>query len=307
MKEHRDRQDPGCSWTPPSLPQHHPMGITPSSPPPAPPCCGLGKDGAVTSVPIRGCRRAACCSLAARLCSVTQHTASLRTRPPRPYAPHRGGTHPPILVVPSPSPASHPGPPPAPHTPPPKSCTAPLAAALSLLQALGERIFYIYLLFFSTGEDGSERCWGHMGRLGIFKASWSWLPGLVSRGHNFPSFCDPGREGAVKKQPAPRRGAEYSNCPLVPMSPCTEPHCRAGAVQQGCDSHTWHVPTPGTKHNAERRAPGLTLTAAVTRRESPAGVPGEGDKRGQPAGDKDSGSEGLILRRRSGACSQPQS
>lgn len=149
---------------------------------------------------------------------------------------------------------------------------------------------------------GTWEDWGFLKHRGVGCPVWC-LVGTMC----FPSFCDPGREGAVKKQPAPRRGAEYSNRPLVPVSPCTEPHCRAGAVQQGCDSHTWHVPTPGTKHNAERRAPGLTLTAAVTRRESPAGVPGEGDKRGQPAGDKDSGSEGLILRRRSGACSQPQS
>lgn len=264
------------------------------------PCCGLGKDGAVTSVPIRGCRRAACCSLAARLCSVTQHTASLRTRPPRPYAPHRGGTHTPILVVPSPSPASHPGPPPAPHTPPPQELhCSPCCSSQPLAGFRRKDFLHLFIIFFHWGgwED-----WGFLKHRGVGCPVWC-LVGTMC----FPSFCDPGREGAVKKQPVPGRGAEYSNRPLVPVSPCTEPHCRAGAVQQGCDSHTWHVPTPGTKHNAERRAPGLTLTAAVTRRESPAGVPGEGDKRGQPAGDKDSGSEGLILRRRSRACSQPQS
>lgn len=285
---------------PPITPTASPHGHRPVLTPPSPSMLWAGEG--------RGChirphqRLQASCLLQSGCAALQRDSAhSLASHPPPPALrptsgghtpPHFGGTLPIACLTPRAAPC--------PTYPPPQELhCSPCCSSQPLAGFRRKDFLHLFIIFFHWGgwED-----WGFLKHRGVDCPVWC-LVGTMC----FPSFCDPGREGAVKKQLAPRRGAEYSNRPLVPVSPCTEPHCRAGAVQQGCDSHTWHVPTPGTKHNAERRAPGLTLTAAVTRRESPAGVPGEGDKRGQPAGDKDSGSEGLILRRRSRACSQPQS
>lgn len=131
-------------------PPHHSHSITPW----ASPMLWAGEG--------RGChirphqRLQASCLLQSGCAALQRDSAhSLASHPPPPALrptsgghthPHFGGTLPIACFTPRAAPC--------PTYPPPKSCTAPLAAALSLLQALGERIFYIYLLFFSIGEDG---------------------------------------------------------------------------------------------------------------------------------------------------------
>lgn len=164
------------------------MGIPPSSTTPPSPSelpggtRTTGRDGAVTSSPGRGGGRAACCSLAAWLCSVTQHSLARRSAPPSappaPPAPHDVGQRHPTSLPPSPGSCPMPGGTPPARVPPlPGSCTAPRAAAPEHLAGFRRKDFnfffffhFIYLFYpWGMGLKDAGVAWEN---LGVFKAIW---------------------------------------------------------------------------------------------------------------------------------------